>query len=463
MEELKSLVTRAQSGSVDAYAEVVRRFQDMAFGCAYATLGDFHLAEDAAQEAFIGAYYDLDALRDPAAFPGWLRRIVLKHCDRLTRRRRGRTTPLESAHGVSSDCSGPPEAAERREMADRVLDAIRTLPEHERMATTLFYINGYSQKEVAEFLEVPVTTVNNRLHASRKRLKERMIAMVDETLKEHALPAGFTEMIKKLILFPQREPRIEVGKSEQRSGSLRFMEGGFLEPLEEGGEAVLAWYDWPERNLTGTACPRVIGKEKVAGLECYRVRIPDFDPHRRWVYDHEWYWAVKEGKLYFVAKANFEPGAAGPRLMTWDDADWDEERTGWPVELKLQSRVRWNSDTCGRGPRFPRIPVVAGTWQVRIGDYQHECLRALNLRYIGRRQGSKLDELAQSYRTLAEYFVGLDGRSVLMRRYNGPAWPRESRGALDVLRKKGCPELRYNGVEFRLWYDCIPLRALNAE
>lgn len=61
MEELGTVVERARAGDLDAYREIVRRFQDMAYGYAYAMLGDFHLAQDAAQEAFIQAYRDLRA------------------------------------------------------------------------------------------------------------------------------------------------------------------------------------------------------------------------------------------------------------------------------------------------------------------------------------------------------------------------------------------------------------------
>ena len=53
MEELQALLRQAQDGDVDAYGQLVRRFQDMAVGYAYTVLGDFYLAEDAAQEAFI--------------------------------------------------------------------------------------------------------------------------------------------------------------------------------------------------------------------------------------------------------------------------------------------------------------------------------------------------------------------------------------------------------------------------
>ena len=88
MSELTPMVERAQAGDIAAFESLVKRCQNMAYGYAYAQLGDFHLAEDAAQEAFVDAYRLLGDLRAPAAFPGWLRRIIHKRCDRLTRGRR---------------------------------------------------------------------------------------------------------------------------------------------------------------------------------------------------------------------------------------------------------------------------------------------------------------------------------------------------------------------------------------
>jgi len=178
MESLKSLIKRAQAGELDAFGTVVQKFQDMAVGYAYSILGDFHLAEDAAQEAFIEAFRCLPSLRTPDAFPSWFRKIVFKHCDRLTRGKRIEVVPLETAVAMPSKEKGPAEVAEEQEMEDNVLAAIAALPEHERLVTTLFYINGYSQNEVADFLGIPVTTVNSRLHHSRKRLKGRLFAMV---------------------------------------------------------------------------------------------------------------------------------------------------------------------------------------------------------------------------------------------------------------------------------------------
>ncbi|MHC4648438.1 MAG: RNA polymerase sigma factor, partial [Planctomycetota bacterium] len=81
MAELKSLVVRARDRDVAAYGQIVGRFQDMAYGFCYSILGDFHMAEDAAQDAFIEAYERLGELRNPAAFPGWFRKVLFKQCD----------------------------------------------------------------------------------------------------------------------------------------------------------------------------------------------------------------------------------------------------------------------------------------------------------------------------------------------------------------------------------------------
>jgi RNA polymerase sigma factor (sigma-70 family) len=158
VEQVGDLVNRvatapALAQRVEAYGRLVERFRDMACAYAYSIVGDSHLAEDVAQEAFIVAFGKLGQLQEPGAFPGWFRRIVWSACGRVARRKAVRTTGLDAAEGVASPTAAPHEAAEQREMRDEVLKAIRELPEPQREATALFYINGYSQKDIADFLK----------------------------------------------------------------------------------------------------------------------------------------------------------------------------------------------------------------------------------------------------------------------------------------------------------------------
>ena len=186
MDTLIALIQRAQAGDREAFGAIVQRFQDMAVGYAYALLGDFHLAEDAAQEAFIQAFHDLPTLHEPRAFAAWFRRIVFKHCDRLTRRKQKPTISLDAVREVACAHVEPAQLAEQAELQAEVHAAIAGLPEHTRAVTLLFYISDYSQREIAAFLDVPLTTVKKRLQAARRQLQQRMLAMVQDNLHEQA-------------------------------------------------------------------------------------------------------------------------------------------------------------------------------------------------------------------------------------------------------------------------------------
>src|SRR5947208_15174651 len=97
VDELPTIVTAAQRGDIDAFTELVRRYQDLAFAAVYARLRDAHLAQDVAQEAFLQAHRDLPMLREPTAFPHWLRRIVAKFFDRVVLGLQLSTLPLAEA------------------------------------------------------------------------------------------------------------------------------------------------------------------------------------------------------------------------------------------------------------------------------------------------------------------------------------------------------------------------------
>ena len=156
----------------------------MAFASAYAVLGDAYLAEDVAQDAFVSAWQKLSQLRQPEAFPGWFKRIVLRQCNRLTRGKHLQIVPLEIGLNSPTPEPGPQLLAEKRELLVKVLKGVKALPENERLVTTLFYVGGYTQADIGEFLEVPVSTVNKRLYSARQRLKGSVVEMFKDDLQQ---------------------------------------------------------------------------------------------------------------------------------------------------------------------------------------------------------------------------------------------------------------------------------------
>ena len=205
VDDIGRLVTQARSPEASpsrrhqAFSEIVSRFQDLAFGYTYGLLGDTHLAEDAAQEAFLAAWQQLPRLADPAAFPGWFQRIVLSQCHRLTRGKRVKTVALHEAHSLTSADDDPLLRAERSELRASVLALIQALPEKERVATTLFYISEYSYRDIAAFLGLPVSTVKKRLYSARTRLRERMLPLVKDTL--HAQRPSKDDHLARFVQF----------------------------------------------------------------------------------------------------------------------------------------------------------------------------------------------------------------------------------------------------------------------
>ncbi len=200
--QLRSFIQAAESGDLEAFGAIVKRFQGMACATAYTLLNDAGLAEDVAQEAFIEAYQNLPKLREIDAFPGWFRRIIFKQGDRLLRGKRLPTISLEAseAYDRAIDTLDPATILESSERATLVQRAIDALPEHERIVTLLFYRSGYPLKEIAAFLEVPLTTVKKRLHDARKRLHTLLMDTVRETLREQPVYADyFSQKVRILI------------------------------------------------------------------------------------------------------------------------------------------------------------------------------------------------------------------------------------------------------------------------
>jgi len=191
-------VERAQAGDTTAFAALVSRFQDYAVGTAYGWLADIELARDVAQEAFLDAHRLLGDLREPRAFPGWLRQIVVKHCDRITRRRIPETEPLNDRMTSSSD--GRPEMQRAlSEQAQHLRFAVEALPEKERIVVALQYFAEATGAEIAQFLSLPESTVKKRLRQARKRLHDEGDRLMSETID--ALRASASDGLAADVAF----------------------------------------------------------------------------------------------------------------------------------------------------------------------------------------------------------------------------------------------------------------------
>ncbi len=161
---------------------------------ALARLGDLHDAEDVAQGVFIEAFARLGRLRDASRLGAWLRSIAVHRSIDCLRSRR-RLADSEAVRRAADDMAPPADELERLELRDQVMAAAARLSRAQRETVTLFYINGYSQEDVAGIQEVPVGTVKRRLHDARKRLQKEMMGMVEDVLKSEAPEEDFAKRV----------------------------------------------------------------------------------------------------------------------------------------------------------------------------------------------------------------------------------------------------------------------------
>jgi RNA polymerase sigma-70 factor (ECF subfamily) len=164
----RELLLRIADGDRGAFEELYHRYVRPVFGLALRRLGDRGRAEDAVQETFAAVWRSAGSYkpdRGPAA--PWLYAVARNAIiDRL----RARTeTPGEIPDRASSE-EGPSERAESAYVSWRVHRAMEELPESEREVIELAYWSGFSQSEVASFLNIPLGTVKTRTRSGLARL-----------------------------------------------------------------------------------------------------------------------------------------------------------------------------------------------------------------------------------------------------------------------------------------------------
>jgi len=205
------LVRRSIQGEQDAFEDLVRKYQDAVYGLAFHLTGDFADAQDIAQQTFVTAYLRLSQLRDPGKFASWLNKITVN--ERVSWLRKQQRIVQHQGRIVypSHPVLTPYQECEQRELDTAVRRALKSLSEKNRLAITLYYIDGLSQREVASFLGTSTSAVENRISRARKQLKEEMMKMMEDTFKSNSLPDDFMKKVKESL---------DKGHSARRKGNL---------------------------------------------------------------------------------------------------------------------------------------------------------------------------------------------------------------------------------------------------
>ena len=175
----EELVAAFQSGDVAAFEALVARWDRKIQGAIYRVLGAGEDSRDLCQEVFLKAYRALGTFKREARFSSWLYQIALNACRDRLRRRRGRLQiSLEDAgdalDGAQDAAPSALDLVEAGELARAVQAALATLPHEQREVIALKEYEGLTFVEIAEALDVPVSTVKTRLYRGLGQLRQQL-------------------------------------------------------------------------------------------------------------------------------------------------------------------------------------------------------------------------------------------------------------------------------------------------
>lgn len=181
MDDEQTLLLLARNGDLDAFNDLILRYQDLLFNLAFRILADGDSAADAVQNALIASYRHFANFRN-GSFRSWLIRITVNMCyDEIRRRSRHPILPFEGLmrdgqeydllEWMPDHCPSTEQRVETSELERTIQTALQALPPLYRAAVVLVDVEGYAYDEAAHILGVPVGTVKSRLARARAQLR----------------------------------------------------------------------------------------------------------------------------------------------------------------------------------------------------------------------------------------------------------------------------------------------------
>jgi len=196
----KTWAIQAQQGNDEAFIQIVETYQKPIYNLCYRMLGEPGAAEDAAQETFLRVYQNLHRYDPSKAFGTWILSIAAHYCIDLLRKKKFVMFSMDAENDDGMefelpDASAPDPEAEsvKRELHSRLHLLLKDLDEIDRAAVIMRYWHDFSEKEIAQSLDLTVSAVKSRLHRSRKALagmwKENEMLRVSPERRVYESPA----------------------------------------------------------------------------------------------------------------------------------------------------------------------------------------------------------------------------------------------------------------------------------
>lgn len=191
------LIESFRKGSIDAYEELLERYESKVYNLAMRFTRNHEDAEEVLQDVFTTLYQKLEGFQGKSAFSSWLYRIIVNAAFMKLRKRKQNNTisiedlaptirqqQVEKEHSISNRSD---LLSINKEMRDIIDSALNKLPDQYRAVFVLRDVDGLSNQEVGEILDLSIPAVKSRLHRSRLMLRKRLQTYWDDFTGKHQL------------------------------------------------------------------------------------------------------------------------------------------------------------------------------------------------------------------------------------------------------------------------------------
>ena len=388
-------------------------------------------AQDIMQDVLLSAYKGFGSLKDPSMFKSWIIGIASHKCvDYYKAKAKKLELPLDVLGGNIVDNHGV-------EAAVLVNDTLDMLRDKDKQILYLFYIQGYNQKDIAAKLKIPLGTVKSRVSTAKANFKA---AYTSYNTNKSA--KGEFIMSSKNKAFPRFMPELNIVKSIEPPFKVKFEEiGGWLFVPRVGEKSSFAFYDDPDKQLTGIHTMHCVCEAAVHGISCVQVDAT-YEENGQITEQHTKFMRLTETHASYVAEMKTQDNMF--YFGSFYDDEWlsryeiGTNNIGREIHQEAKGIARLNSDGSFTVEK-EECPDIFGRYKVTVGSHSYDTVALL--------------EVCEGLMTIL--YIDQNGRTVLFRRYNRYDWKTDRYKALWTEKLPNSEMLTVNGDVYVHWYDCI--------
>lgn len=172
MEEELQWIKEVLSGNKQAFGNIINRYKNPLYATILRMTRNNQDAQDLVQEAFIKIYHQLEKYDKKGSFSSWMYRVAINHCMDEFRKKRYQMKQTELGADLAVNERHPEVIYLKKENSRQLERLIETLPEDERLIILLRYVNELSYDEISELVDTPMSTVRNKLHRAKKKMRD---------------------------------------------------------------------------------------------------------------------------------------------------------------------------------------------------------------------------------------------------------------------------------------------------